>query len=122
MYGVDADDAGDTVTTPPVEVLLECPGWRSGPVLWPGSFRRRWKGLRPEAAGRSMLFATRSVHGFGMRHGLRLVALDAELVVLSVRVLEPARVVWLPRATFVLEMPLDHPQPPPGVRLSMSTL
>jgi hypothetical protein len=119
---LDAEDAGDTVTPPPVEVVLDCPGWRSGPVLVPTSFGQRWKGLRPEAGGRSMLFATRSVHGFGMRQGLRVVALDAELVVMSVGVLEPARVVWFPRAAFVLELPLDHPAPPPAARLSISTL
>lgn len=69
-----------------------------------------------------MLFATRSVHGFGMHHGLRLVALDCHLVVLAVRVLEPGRIVWFRRAAFVLEMPLDHPEPPQGVRLSISAL
>ncbi|MGF1666517.1 MAG: hypothetical protein ACFCVC_09630 [Acidimicrobiia bacterium] len=69
-----------------------------------------------------MLFATRSVHGLGLRQGLRLVALDADLVVLAVSVLEPARIVWFRRAVFVLEMPLDHPAPPPGVRLSISAL
>lgn len=69
-----------------------------------------------------MLFATRSVHGFGMRHGLRLVVLDADLLVLAVTVLEPARIVWFPGAAFVLEMPLDHPSPPHGVKLSISDL
>jgi hypothetical protein len=69
-----------------------------------------------------MLLAAHSVHGFGMRHGLRLVSLDANLVVLAVTVLEPARIVWFRRAAFVLEMPLDHPSPPHGVKLSISAL
>lgn len=109
-------------TLPPVEVVLECPGWRSGPIVRPRSFRQRWMGLRPEAGGRSMLFATRSVHGFGMRHGLRLVALDTDLVVLAITALEPAGIVWFRRAAFVLEMPLDHASPPHGVKLSISAL
>ncbi len=109
-------------TRPPVEVVLECPGWRSGSIMRPQSFWQRWRGLRPEAGGRSMLFVTRSVHGFGMRHRLRLVALDADLVVLTVTILEPNRVVWFRRAAFVLETPLDDPGPSLGEKLSISAL
>lgn len=78
------------------------------------SFRVRWKGLRPRAGGRRMIFRTSSVHGFGMREALWAVGLDANGVVVGVRQLNPGRIVWIGGARWIIELPIEEEPPRPG--------
>ncbi len=93
-------------------------GWRSGPLLVARTRRERWRGLRPRARGRGLLLAGRSVHGWGMREGLRVVSLDAAGRVRRVALLRP-RAVFVDRgARWIIELPAARPAPPVGLRLA----
>lgn len=84
------------------------------------TFRRRWLGLRPRARGRRMVFPGRSVHGFGMRESLWAVGLDHEGRVVDVERLDPWRIVVMPSATRILELPVDDEPPSQGEILQLT--
>ncbi|MGH8875337.1 MAG: hypothetical protein ACRDVM_08840 [Acidimicrobiia bacterium] len=102
-----------------VYVVLCCPGWSSGPVLWADTFRRRWRGLRPRPNGHGLLLPGSSAHGVGMAEPLLVVGVSAEHRVVAVRTLRPGRMVWARGARFLIELPADHPPPPVGARVEI---
>jgi uncharacterized membrane protein (UPF0127 family) len=68
--------------------------------------------LDREAAGTGLLIpGCRSVHTFGMRFGLDLVFLDADMEPVSIRRrVPPRRIATERRARFVLELPAVSPE------------
>lgn len=61
-----------------------------------------------------MLFETRSVHGFGMRSPVAVLAIGHDSTVLGSRVLAPNRVVFFAGARYLLELPVEAEVPHPG--------
>jgi hypothetical protein len=92
-------------------------GWRSGPLLVARSRRQRRRGLRPRPAGRGLLLAARSVHGFGMREPLGVVSLGPDGAVRRTGVLFPARLFGDRGAGWIIELPPGRPLPPQGIVL-----
>ncbi len=99
-----------------VATRIRCDRW-SLPVLVATGFARRLIGLRRSPRGVGLLIRTRSVHGFGMRRPLLVIALDDEYTVLGSKVLSPNRVVTFPRAWLMVEAPAHLEPPPPGERM-----
>jgi hypothetical protein len=66
-----------------------------------------------------MLLRTRAVHTRGLSHGLRLVSISTDGVVVGTRALPSGGFAWLSEATWVLEMPLVAPQPRLGTVLAI---
>jgi hypothetical protein len=94
-------------------------GWRSGPLLVARTHRERFRGLRPRPRGRGLLLAGRSVHGRGMREGLRVVSLDAAGRVRRVALLRPRGVFVDRGARWILELPLESGAPAEGTALKV---
>lgn len=67
--------------------------------------------------GSGLLLQTRSVHGIGLRAPVRAVAITTGMRVLAVRWLLPGRIIFFPRARFVLELPAWVTPPPVGATL-----
>lgn len=66
-----------------------------------------------------LLISASSVHGFHLTTELAVVALDRTGAVVAVRRLRPWRVIWLPQAHWMLELPPHHPLPGVGDRLQL---
>jgi hypothetical protein len=93
-------------------------GWDSGPVAIAGTFRARWRGLRPAPLEWGLWLAGNSVHGFGLTVVLVVCALGFEGEVLSVGALKPGRIVICREADSILELPLDRRPPAVGSLLT----
>lgn len=63
---------------------------------------------------RPLLVPTASVHGFWLPAPLRVVGIDHNRVVIQVRLLRRRRIVWVPGARWVLELPMSHGSPKAG--------
>jgi len=59
------------------------------------------------------------VHSLWMRRRLWAVGLDGSMKVVAVKVLAPFRVIWLPGARWVLELPDTHTPPPVGALVDL---
>ena len=79
--------------------------------------RSRIRGLRPEANAGGLVLRTRSVHGFGMRRSLGVLALDDQGRVHAATRLRPRRIVTIRAARWIVELPADHPPPERGAEL-----
>lgn len=66
-----------------------------------------------------MLFKTRSVHGFGMRRPILVVAIGRDFTVIGSTVLGPNRIAFYPRARYLLEMPIGREVPAVGSRIEI---
>jgi hypothetical protein len=93
-------------------------GWTSPPVRLATGAAARWQGLRGRAETGALLLHTRSVHGFGLRHPLTIVTVDAAGIVTGRSRLAPHRVLVFPALCWVLELPDGHPVPAVGERLA----
>lgn len=80
-------------------------------------FRRRWRGLMGRAP-RPLLLATSSVHGFWLSHPLWVVAISADLEVMRGELLRPWRVLTVPGAAWILELPAESQLPVEGEGLT----
>jgi hypothetical protein len=67
----------------------------------------------------AVLIETRSVHSFGMMSAVKVVGLDANLMVRESRVLNPNRIAYLRGSRFVLELPADADAPEEGAQLEV---
>ena len=76
--------------------------------------RRAWRGLRPYVDGRVLALRTTSVHTFGMREPLKVVAVDREGTVIANVVVPPRRIVWNRGAHWIIEMSVSEPGPEVG--------
>lgn len=100
-------------------VTLVTEGWASGRVFAAGSFLEKWRGVKGLPEGSRLILAARSVHGFGLKGPLLVAAMDDDMRVTDVQVLEPGRVLTFPRARFILEMPIEGDPPPVGAMLEL---
>ncbi len=93
-----------------VRVKVTAGGWSTDAVLARG-FLDRLLGNFRVPAGTTVLLQTRSVHTFGQRQTLSVVGIDASMTVVDVRSVAPNRVVVMPGARMILEVPagLDLP-------------
>ncbi|HLV90138.1 MAG: hypothetical protein J5I28_02815 [Acidimicrobiales bacterium] len=80
-------------------------------------FWQRWRGLRGSPDGSALALPGGSVHGFGMDRDLVVVGLDGDLEVIGSKVLAPNRIVTIPGARWMIELPAGTIPPPAGTRL-----
>jgi len=97
---------------------FHCGEWASGPVWIAHTFFERLTGLRFSSDGYGMLIGGRSVHSFGLREPLLVIGLGQGRTVIGHRILTPHRVVWIPRAREMLELPLSVLPPLQGAVLT----
>lgn len=100
-------------------VTLVTEGWTSQPVFAARSFLEKWRGVKALPGGSWLLMPAKSVHGFGLKETLLVAAIDGDMRVSDVRVLDPGRVLFFPRARLVLELPIDETAPPVGSVLEL---
>lgn len=84
------------------------------------SFADRLLGVWRAPEGSAVVIETRSVHSFGRRQPLEVVGLDAEMKVVSIMTLRPNRVVVLPTARIIVELPEGCPVPDHGDRVELT--
>lgn len=82
-------------------------------------FVDRLLGMWRAPAGSVVIIPSRSVHSFGRRRPLQLIGLDAEMRVVHVGTLRPNRVVFLPSARAIVELPEGRLLPTPGDRIEV---
>jgi hypothetical protein len=92
------------------QMRLQANGWESGVVSHPGTFIGRLIGVRARTA-EAVLLDTSSVHTFGLKRPIELVALDSELRVVETRTVAPNHVAWIRSASHILELPAGSPLP-----------
>lgn len=102
-------------------VRLRSEGWTSGPVLQAESFGDRLLGLHRLSPNDSLLMATSSVHGWGMRRPFRAIGLTSDLVVVAQATVRPWRMVWFRGCSYVVEMPLEVEPPPAGAQMELTS-
>lgn len=98
-------------------LLLEAPGWASGPVRLAGRWPDRLVGLLLRADHGLLLAPCRSVHGLGMVEPLWVAGLDRDGRVRRVGLLAPGGVWSDPSADAILELAWWRDPPPTGERL-----
>ena len=98
-------------------------------IAGPGGFRVEGVGVASSPLDRlrgqigrppaPLLIPADSVHGFHLTVDLVVVALDRTGAVVAVRRLRPWRVIRVPQAHWMLELPPHHPLPGVGDRLQL---
>jgi hypothetical protein len=91
-------------------------------VMATETFWERLRGLIGHSPDSAMLVSGRSVHTFGMRRTLVVIALDPESQVVATRRLGPCSVWGSRRARAVLELPAATDPPPVGTTLHLLPL
>jgi hypothetical protein len=99
-------------------IRLESGSWSRGDVAVATTFRSRLRGMSTPGV-EAVLIETRSVHSFGMMSAVKVVGLDANLMVRESRVLNPNRIAYLRGSRFVLELPADADAPEEGAQLEV---
>ncbi|HEX6146957.1 MAG TPA: hypothetical protein VF083_09295 [Acidimicrobiia bacterium] len=84
------------------------------------TFLDRLLGLRRAPPGSALVMRARSVHGFGMRQAIPVIGLDADMRVVSTRTLRPNRVIVVPPARLLVELPPGRPMPRIGDRVEVT--
>lgn len=107
------------MVAPVSPLALEAPSWRSPPMRIADTLWCRWKGLRPESNGMGLILRGRSVHGWGMREPLGVLALDANGVVVGRATLRPRRFLRLPGGVWMVELPSCWPLPVVGTEITL---
>jgi uncharacterized membrane protein (UPF0127 family) len=80
----------------------------------PSTFIERFRGLRGQPDDARLLFNARSVHTIGMSRSIEIVAIGNDRRVLRVQTLPPNRLVRVPGARFILELPRGTELPVTG--------
>ena len=101
------------------QVGLSSPGWQMSGFL-ARTFLDRFHGLRRAPPGSAVVMRARSVHGFGMRRPIPVIGLDADMRVVSTRTLRPNRVMVIPSARILVELPPSQPLPRIGDRVEVT--
>lgn len=78
----------------------------------------RWRGLMARSPT-PLLLRCSSVHGFWLRSPLHVVGIAADGTVVGVAMLRRRRIVRMASCRWILELPLDHPLPESGERLTL---
>jgi uncharacterized membrane protein (UPF0127 family) len=102
------------------QVGLSSSGWEMSGLL-ARTFLDRLLGVRRAPPGSALVIRARSVHGFGMRQPLRVIGLDADMRVVSTRTLRPNRVMVIPSARILVELPPSQPGPRIGDRVEVTS-
>lgn len=82
-------------------------------------FVERFLGLKSSLSESAVLINTRSVHSFGMKRSIGVVAIDARSEVVGLARLRPNRVIWFRRARAILELPDGSTLPQIGARITV---
>jgi uncharacterized protein len=100
-------------------VALSTPNWEATGYL-ARSFAERLLGVRRVPAGSPVVLPASSVHSFGLRRTLEVIGLDAAMRVVARRTLPPNRVILVPSARMIVELPVGRPLPEMGDRVEMT--
>ena len=101
------------MSVPYRRVDLRCRGWAVDDVRLAVGFRARLVGMRRKDID-TVLLPVRSVHTWGMRDAIRVIAIDAAGVVIGTAIVGPRSVVRWKGARWILEVPDGIPPPPIG--------
>lgn len=93
-------------------------GYRLTGVRLAVTFRERLRGLMGRRPG-PLLLPTSSVHGFWLHEDVLVVGVTATGTVAAVRRLRRRRVITVPGARWIIELPLAVPAPKSGERLAI---
>jgi uncharacterized membrane protein (UPF0127 family) len=100
-------------------VTLSGRGW-SARAVQAQTFIERLRGILGAPQGVGVVLVTQSVHSFWQRHPLEVVGLDWGMRVVTTRTLPPNRIVVLPSAAMIVELPHGSPLPDLGDRLEIT--
>lgn len=93
-----------------IRIQVNAGAWSVDALLARG-FLDRLFGTFRAPPGTPVLLQTRSVHTIGQRGPLTVVGIDATMTVVDVRSVAPNRVVVMPGARMILEVPAGHDVP-----------
>jgi len=85
------------------------------------TFGDRLLGVWRAPEGCAVVIPTSSVHSFGRRRPLDVVALDAGMRVVGTKTLQPNRLVAFPSAKVIIELPAGYPVPSKGDRVELTS-
>jgi uncharacterized membrane protein (UPF0127 family) len=92
--------------------------WASGPLRVAGDRRSRRRGMRPRPGRHGLVLGARSMHTFGMRTPIGVVAVDSTGRVVASRVVPPRRVWTVRSAAAMIEVAAAGGLPKPGTMLT----
>lgn len=78
------------------------------------SFWERWRGLKSQSDGSSLLIKTNAINSRGMDRPFLAVGLDDGCAVTEVRVIEAGEFAWFAGSRWVLELPVASRPPSVG--------
>jgi hypothetical protein len=111
--------AGRRPSVSDVESLhLESGEW-SADALWARRFADRLRGLR-RREGVNLLLDSRRIHTFGLGYPISVVGIDSTGAVVGAMLVPPGRMVAIPGARHILEMPPDADLPAIGATLGVT--
>jgi len=84
------------------------------------TFTDRLLGNTRVPTGAAVAIRSRSVHSFGQREQIEMVALDSRMRVVAARTLRPNRVALVPTARMIVELPAGARLPALMVEVAMS--
>ena len=97
-------------------VVLSSEDW-STPADFAVGFTDRLLGNLRSGAGTSVVLRAKTVHSFGQRQPIEIVGLDRNMRVVAARTLPPNRIVVLPAAKLIVELPAGSPLPGVAARV-----
>lgn len=95
------------------DVRLRAVGWGDIDTAQVTGFKDRFMGLRTRGVD-SVLIDRRSIHTFGLKEEIEIVAIARDMTVIESRSIAPNRVVTIRSAGSILELPGGSSVPPPG--------
>lgn len=84
------------------------------------TFLERLRGIKATDGSKAVLLQTMSVHTFGLRDEIGVVAVDRSMRVLASRTVRPNRIVWFRGASGILELTAPGPLPQAGTVLEVN--
>jgi uncharacterized membrane protein (UPF0127 family) len=100
-------------------VALSAPEWATTGYL-ARTFTDRLLGVWRAPAGSAVVLPVTSVHSFGRRRALDLVGIDAGMRVVATMTLRPNRVMCIPSARMIVELPAGSPLPEEGDQVEIT--
>jgi len=100
-------------------VALSAPEWATTGYL-ARTFTDRLLGVWRAPAGSAVVLPVTSVHSFGRRRALDLVGIDAGMRVVATMTLRPNRVMFIPSARMIVELPAGSPLPEVGDQIEIT--
>jgi uncharacterized membrane protein (UPF0127 family) len=100
-------------------VALSAPEWATTGYL-ARTFTDRLLGVWRAPADSAVVLPVTSVHSFGRRRALDLVGIDAGMRVVATMTLRPNRVMCIPSARMIVELPAGSPLPEVGDQVEIT--